>query len=231
MQALEGCDPDIITFTSVIECFSKSSDPEAAEIGVALLEQAQAIYEETGEETIMPNLRTYTMVIRTLNTYPTSENINKARGLLDELVDLYEVTEDAELRPNNYPYNYVLNCAANCIGSPREKLKAFQIAAKTYNEMRQNDFVEPDSFTYAFWFKCCNNLLPDGDLRTKAVSFAFEQCRTDGLVAAETLKRMLAGTPPELATKLLDIPRDTSASVYRQFTLDDFPPSWSRNIR
>lgn len=231
MQASGTCKPDIISYTSVIECFSKSSDSEAATIGMELLEQAKDIYEATGDVTIMPNLRTYTMTIRAISTYPTLQNVRTTRSLLQQLEELYGETQNAELRPSAYPYNYVLNCAANCIGGSEDKMKAFQAAAKTYAEMRQSDVTKPDSFTYAFWFKCCNNLLPEGNLRTKGISYAFEQCRADGLVAKETLNRMLAGTPPKVVTAILDIPSDTSPSEYRRLKLDDFPPNWSRNVR
>mmetsp|Transcript_22975 Transcript_22975/g.56610 ORF Transcript_22975/g.56610 Transcript_22975/m.56610 type:complete len:727 (-) Transcript_22975:1657-3837(-) len=231
LQALESYTPDIITYTSVIECCSKSSDPHAAEIGLELLEEANDLYQGTGDEAIMPNLLSYTVAIRAVSTNPTPENVRIARELLERLVATYEETLDESLRPNTYPFNYVMNCAANCFGSVDEKLQAFKIATKTYNEIRSSDIIEPDSFTYAFWFKCCNNLLPEGNIRTKGVTYAFELCTRAGLVSSETLKRLLAGTPQKLATSLLDIPENTHPSVYRQYTLEDIPPGWSRNVR
>lgn len=231
LQGLESYTPDIITYTSVIECYSKSSDPNAAEIGVELLEEANDLYEGTGDEAVMPNLLSYTVAIRAVSTNPTPENVRIARSLLERLVQSYEDTADEKLRPNTYPFNYVINCAANCVGSLDERLQAFKIATKTYNEIRTSEIIEPDSFTYAFWFKGCNNLLPEGDIRTKGVTYAFEQCTRSGLVSAETLKRLLAGTPPKLATSLLDIPENTPPPVYRQYTLEDVPLDWSRNVR
>eukprot|EP00980_Cylindrotheca_fusiformis_P016257 scaffold4829_cov129-Cylindrotheca_fusiformis.AAC.17 len=227
----DACSPDIISYTSVIECYSKSTDSEAAVVGMELLEQANSLYQASGDESIMPNLRTYTMVIRAVSTDPTLQNIQTTRSLLDQLVELYAETQNTELRPNAFPYNYVLNCAANCVGTRQDKMKAFQIAAKTYIEMRKTEFIEPDSFTYAFWFKCCNNLLPDGNLRTRGLTYAFEQCKQDGLVSKEAMRRFLAGTPPNVVTSLLDIPSDTPPAAYRRYSVDDFPPSWSRNIR
>jgi hypothetical protein len=230
MQALPGCEPDIISYTSVIECFSKSDDPDAAEISMNLLQQASDIYEETKRTDIMPNLRTYTVAIQALSTNPVIANVLRARALMTQLLDLFEETGDRNLRPNPYPYNYVLNCAANCIGTEKEKLRSFQVAAQTYNEMRKSSYVEPDSYTYAFWFKACNNLLPEGEIRERGLVYAFDQCKTEGLVSAETLKRLLGGTPPSLLSKLLDIEKGTTPSVYRRMTIDDLPPHWSRNI-
>ena len=231
MQASENCKPDIISYTSVIESFSRSSDPEAAEISLGLLQQVTDMYEETGQANLMPNLRTYTMAILVLSKHANIRNVVRARELLTRLEESYEETKDDALRPNEYPYNYVLNCAANCLGTTEERLKAFQIATITYKELRKSKIVSPDSFTYAFWFKCCNNLLSEGELRTKCISYAFDQCKEDGLVSAEVLNRLLAGTPPTLLSKLLSVPPQTSPTVYRSITLDDIPPSWSRNVR
>ena len=231
MQASDKVDPDIITYTTVIECFSKSSDPQAAEIAQELLQQASDMYEATNDPKIMPNLRTFTMVILALSRNPRPGSVEKARDLLSQLLDLYEETQDESLRPNEYPFNYVLNCAANSLGNREEKIEAFQIATRTYQEMRKSDMVQPDSYTYAFWFKCCNNLLPMGDLRTKCVSYAFEQCKLDGLVSKEVLKRLVLATHPDILSKLLEVSPKTSPAVFRKMRLDDLPPAWSRNVR
>lgn len=231
MQASKDCQPDIITYTSVIECFSKSNDPEAARTSLELLQQAKSVYEESKNPDMMPNMLTYSMVISAISTNPTLSNVQKARELLLELLQLYDETQNVVLKPNVYPFNNVLNCAANCIGSSDEKTKAFQLAAQTYNDIRRRESVQPDSYTYAFWFKCCNNLLPIGDVRTKGVTLVFDQCKADGLVSGETLRRLLAGTPSDVATSILGLNPKTSPVIYRQMTIDDLPPAWSRNVR
>lgn len=217
LQSSHFCYPDIISYTSVIECFSKSNDSGAAEASLELLGQVRQIYASTDDQTMMPNLRTYTMVILALTKNPVLENTLKARDLLVELNDLYSATGDPKLRPNAYPYNYVLNCAASCVGDAGDKLKAFQIATTTFNELRKSDIASPDSYTYSFWFKACTSLLPKSDLKDKAVSYSFEQCKKDGLVSSEVMRRL------KCVANVLDIEPNT--------TLNDFPPSWSRNIR
>ena len=231
LQTLDSYTPDIITYTSVIECYSNSLDPNAADICLELLQEATDLYQASGDEAIMPNLRAYTVAIRALSTNPTLENIERSRELLERLVGSYEETMDENLRPNTFPFNFVINCAANCIGSIDDKLRAFKIAAKTYNDVRTSEVIRPDSFTYSFWFKCCNNLLPEGDTREKGVTYAFQQCCRSGLVSSETLKRFLAGTPQKLVTSLLGIPGNTSPPIYRKYTLEDIPPDWSRNVK
>jgi tetratricopeptide (TPR) repeat protein len=219
----EPCKPDIISYTSAIECISKSADPGAPAKAEALLEEASRLYRETGDPKMMPNLRTYTMAIQTLAK--NNGSVVKARALLTQLLDQYEKEKDPQLYPNTYPFNYVLNCAANCLDN---KLEAFQIATQTYQEMRKSDLVRPDSFSYAFWLKCCNNLLAPGDLRTKCISYAFEECKRDGLVSDEVLTRLFQGSPPLLVGQLLEL-SDHSRRPYRSMKVNDLPRAWSRN--
>jgi hypothetical protein len=108
------------------------------------------------------------------------------------------------------------------------KLEAFQIATKTYQEMRQSSTVRPDSYTYAFWIKCCNNLLKReevrngarignggngaDDLRSKCIKYAFEDCKKHGLLSSEVLNRLLQGSPRWLVDELLIWDRGSSES-------------------
>ena len=78
--------PDIISYTSVIECFSKSADPQAAETVLALLDEAFAVHESSGDPAMRPNLRTFTMVILTLAN--CNGSVAEARNLLTRLVEL-----------------------------------------------------------------------------------------------------------------------------------------------
>ena len=216
--------PDIISYTSVIECFSKSADPDASKIVTDLLEEAFAVHEQTGDPAIRPNLRTFTMVIQTLAN--CNGSIVEARSLLTRLVDLYEETKDASLMPNAYPYNYVINCAANTQGSKKE---AFRLATQTYQEMRQSSYVSPDSYTYAFWFKCCNNLLKrDADLKTKCMFYAFDECRKDGLLSDTIINRLQRGTAPDVLAEWLGIPEKRKG--FRDLKVTELPPDWSRNV-
>ena len=244
------CRPDIISYTSAIECISKSSDPEAPALAEKLLGEAIERYKKTGDPALMPNLRTYTMAIQTLAK--NNGSVVQARALLTRLLEQYEKEKDPKLKPNTYPYNYVLNCAANTLD---DKFEAFQIASQTFQEMRKSKHVRPDSYSYAFWLKCCNNLLDRGtDLRIKCVQFAFEECKSKGLVTNEVLARLFQGNPPQLVDALLELEPSSSSETssgssdqkkkplaslsrqagivsYRNLRVQDLPPSWSRNTK
>jgi hypothetical protein len=222
MKASTLIQPDAISYTSALQCLSKSADPEAPLRAQNLLDELTAKYKATEDPDLMPNSRTFTMAILTFAK--NHGDVVEARRLLNQLTDLYETTLDPQLRPTEYPYNYVLNCAAN---AHTDQQRAFTVAAKTFQDMRKSQLVTPDSFTYAFWIKCCNNLIPNGDLRTKCVSFAFQECRKGGLVTNEVLTRLFQGSPPRIVDQLLELPR--SGTSYRTLTVRDLPPSWSRN--
>ena len=233
MKQSEFCQPDVVSYTSVVECLSKSTDPQAAAKAEELLLEAFQRYQDTKDGSLRPNARTFSMVILTLAR--TNGSAVKARELLLQLLELYEETKDPDLRPNEYPYNYVLNCAANTIDE-NKKLEAFQIATLTYQEMRKSNLVRPDSFTNAFWLKCCNNLIPSGDLRKKCVEYSFEECKNEGLVSNEVLLRLTQGNSPKLVDKLLDLPEDERVggmkrtAFRRVFKVQDLPRAWSRNV-
>lgn len=217
--------PDIISYTSTIEAFSKSADPEAANTVLDLLEEAFAVHEQTGDPAMKPNARTFTMVIKTLAD--CNGSVAEARNLLTRMIDLYDETKDEALMPNSYPYNYVLNCAANTM---EDKLNAFKIATQTYKEMRASLYVSPDSFTYAFWFKCCNNLLRDNrELKEKCMFYAFDECRKEGLVSNTVLHRLQRAISPKILEQWLGIPKRKNG--FRTLKNRDLPPDWSRNAQ
>jgi hypothetical protein len=216
--------PDIISYTSVIECFSKSADPNASNLVLELLEEAFTVHKQTGDPALRPNLRTFTMVILTLAN--CNGSVEKARALLTRLVDLYEETKDEALKPNAYPYNYVLNCAANTI---MNRTKAFRLATQTYQEMRESPYVTPDSYTYAFWFKCCHNLLEDKELKDKCMFYAFDECRREGLVSNTVLNRLQRGTRPGVLEEWLGIPKRQSG--FLELKTDQLPAEWSRHVQ
>lgn len=225
------CDPDIISYTTAIECFSKSTDPSVAERSLDLFDEAWRVYQENEDPKMMPNLRTYTMVILALSKNATLDNIMKGRDLISQLNELYSKNKDPDLRPNAYPYNYLLNTAASCVGDAGDKLKAFQIAAQTYNDIRISDHISPDSFTYSFWFKLCNHLLPEGDLRRKSIKYSFEQCKKDGMLSRAVFERLLKGTPSDILSEIFEIDSRVLSGSLKKLKLSDLPPTWSRNVR
>jgi len=224
-----NCFPDVISYTSVIECLSKSVEADAAEKAESLLNEAQEMYQETSDERLKPNLRTYTMAILTLARCHGSPV--RARALLEQLKDEYEASKDSNLLPSEYPYNYVLNCAANCMDDAL-KGEAFKIATRTYQELRKSPNLSPDSYTYGFWLKCCNNLLPASDTREQCAQYSFQECVQQGLVTKEVLTRLHQGLPPAVVKEIVGSDACESAERNRRaVSVNDLPVEWTRNTR
>ena len=229
LQASRFCRPDRISYTSILEACSKSDDSDAAEMAFEYMYELIALYNEKEDVEIMPTLRTYTFAIQALGKNPVFSNVLKSRDLLDHLVEDYETTNHPRLQPNTFPFNHLLNCAANCIGTEREKLNAFQVATQTYNEMRKRTLVEPDSFTYFYWFKCCLNLLPRGDLQMRCISVSFNECIKDGYVNGRILSRV----PNQVVIQALEKESKSSSlpsakNKLERVKMEELPPSWSR---
>eukprot|EP00547_Thalassionema_nitzschioides_P011159 CAMPEP_0194263182 /NCGR_PEP_ID=MMETSP0158-20130606/46929_1 /TAXON_ID=33649 /ORGANISM="Thalassionema nitzschioides, Strain L26-B" /LENGTH=608 /DNA_ID=CAMNT_0039003361 /DNA_START=251 /DNA_END=2073 /DNA_ORIENTATION=- len=142
--------PDTITYTTVIECLTKSANADfAAETALKLLAELDKIYQTTRKEDMMPNARTFAMTILALTKASRKDKVQLARRLLDQQIKVYESNRQAPaLRPTVHPYNYIINCAAN---SEHDRIETFKLAAKTYQDLRDHPDLKPDSYTYCFW--------------------------------------------------------------------------------
>ena len=228
MKKTKEFKPDIITVTSLIECLSKTSDLGGPLKAESLLNEAFLLY-ESGDMKMKPNSRAFAMTILTFAN--KQGDTGRARALLDRLVELHDTTGDSDFKPSEYVYNYVLKCAAN---PSDDRLESFRIAARTYQEMRNSSIVRPDSFTYAFWLKCCNSLLPQNELKEKCVSHAFNECKKDGLVAPEVLGNLVQGNPSGLVSNLLSGTHHTVSSACDRRPMhlyEKLPEEWKRNVK
>jgi hypothetical protein len=237
MKSSQLVDPDTITYTTVMECLSKCPDTEfAADKALELLEEIQSIYEAAPklQTHMMPNSRTFSTAILTVTKSPG--RIQKARELLNQLIALHRDTKEPSLRPTAHPFNYIINCASNVVGNnpavtidETTRIAAFKIAARTYQELREHTELKPDSYTYAFWFKACNSLLPTtSELYTKFMVLSFTQCCKEGMVSREVLNRLKQGhLDYDQLGELLEV---NSRNVMKQ-TVEDLKPLWTRNVK
>ena len=83
----------------------------------------------------------------------------------------------------------------------------------------------PDSYTYAFFLKACNSLLPLGTMRYDIIARTFSECCDDGHLSDEAIERLRRGVPPDMARELLG-----GSGDYRRAGVDDLPKGWSCNV-
>lgn len=226
MKASKLVEPDTITYTSVLECLSKCTRLDfAANKAWEILNEMKSTYETTRKPSMMPNSRTFSMAILTIAKSP--DRIVEARALLDQLIALYQETKEPTLRPTAHAYNYVINCAASNVSN---RSQAFKIAAKTYQGLREDKELAPDSYTYAFWFKACNQLLKESnmELYEKFIKLSFVQCCKEGMVSREVLNRLRQGHLNY--DQLSELLRCDSRNVMR-IQVDELDLSWTRNSK
>mmetsp|Transcript_32994 Transcript_32994/g.49842 ORF Transcript_32994/g.49842 Transcript_32994/m.49842 type:complete len:736 (+) Transcript_32994:104-2311(+) len=232
MRESKFVDPDIITYTTAIECLTKSADPDfASDTALRLLAELHKVYNTTKKPDMMPNSRCYAAVINAVAKSTRQDRAKLARRLLKRQIEFYESNNQMmALRPSTYSYNYIINSTAYHIhltNDELEKAEAFKLAAKTYQEMRDDPNVRPDEYTYFFWFKACANLLPrDSPLNEKFVILVFKQCCKEGLVNGNVLNQIMRGplTKNQIGELLNVDPR-------QHVSVDIVDLSWSRNVK
>ncbi|KAL3780526.1 hypothetical protein HJC23_004513 [Cyclotella cryptica] len=254
IETREAAKPDLICYGIVMDAFANSRLPEAGAISYRLLGALESKY-ESGDFSMKPNTRIYTAVIQSLihsqfvgsigdlKDAPAHRWINNAQVAMHIL----ERMKNNNVSPNSFTYNYIINCAAECKSDKSSEARAsFEVAVRAFQELRclgcDNEAENmhrdacPDSFTYAFMMKACNNLLPIGSsLHTKTLTHTFRECCRRGYLNNAVLDRLYNGLSCE--KHFFEIigtsPSQSSSGRRKEFSFDiqDLPQSWSRNVK
>ena len=159
---------------------------------------------------------------------------------------ILERMKENDVRPNSFTYNYIINCCASQQNRhAQDKKEAFGIAVKAFQELRAAtasepddsgciiDPCHPDSFTYAFMLKCCNNLLGAGSQGHMKVSRqTFKACCSAGYLNDAVLSRLWNGLSPDQFFDLVEVGAK-QVSVERHsrecpIKASELPSAWSR---
>ena len=216
--------PDAIIYSSVLDAIGKCRMEGGADIALDILREVESIYEETYDELCKPSVRFYTAVILVLSQCRQDGNAQRAYEILTRMEQQSKENGDENALPNSFTYNYAINCAANTLGSLEKKTPAFKVALHAFQSLRNSPTDQPNSFTYAFFIKACNSLLPLGDVRYKVVTQAFNECCSAGVLSQEVLKWFKLGIPSEIGRELLLYPDN-----YQRLDVRDLPVEWSCN--
>mmetsp|Transcript_24616 Transcript_24616/g.59363 ORF Transcript_24616/g.59363 Transcript_24616/m.59363 type:complete len:1149 (+) Transcript_24616:113-3559(+) len=242
--------PDLICYSIVIDAFANSRLPEASSVAHRLLQAVETKY-DAGDVSMMPNTRVYTAVILSLVHSPfleddESEREGKRINNPQRAWSILEQMKNNDASPNSFTYNYIINCAATQGARDDDQRISFEIALRAFQELRKAsllkedangciaDMCHPDSFTFAFMLKACNNLLPPGSLRTKVIAQTFNECCRSGYLNDAVLDRLWRGLSAEKFYELVDErPRSypgkkTSFQNKSPIRADDLPMRWSR---
>lgn len=244
--------PDLVCYSIVIDAFANSRLPEASSVAHRLLKAVETKY-DAGDVSMKPNTRIYTAVILSLVHSPllsgdeeSDSSVNtsgKPTNNAQQAWSILERMKQNDAPPNSFTYNYIINCAAQA-DCELDKKTSFEIALRAFQELRKaskaepdfdgcivGDPCHPDSFTYAFMLKACNNLLPPGSLRTEVMSQTFQECSRSGYLNDAVLDRLWRGVSARKFYELMEeelpsyMPAHQNKSPVRA---DNLPVSWSR---
>jgi hypothetical protein len=155
-----SCQPDIISYNTVINGWSRSKDPKAPIRAEAILNHMEKQY-KNGLSNIQPDVVSYTSCIAAWarrKTNITPDMAHRAQSILDRMDEAYR-NGNIKLKPTVLSYNTVCNAwaksrhddAANQVLSILEKMEMMH----TNGEM----YVKPDIFTYT---TCIDTLAKQG---------------------------------------------------------------------
>ncbi|KAL7553715.1 hypothetical protein ACHAWF_017036 [Thalassiosira exigua] len=131
---------DVVSYSSVINVYSKMGGVKAAKRAQALLDQMQ-------EEDVEPNAHTFNSAITAWSRSGSKGAAQKAEGLLQKMEELYEAG-NAELQPSAQVYTSVISAWAKS-NEPGSALRA-EVLLKLMWAMykRGNKAVKPNTYTF-----------------------------------------------------------------------------------
>lgn len=174
--------PNIVTFTAVINAWARTRHPEAAEKAEAILDWVIALSSESeSDDTIssdeldlknficvQPNCIAYNSAITAWIRSPSKDSHNRAEQLLDKLWDSYVHGQDPQLKPNARTFNLVINAIARS-REPKCADRAAKLLSKMEELYTAGDVdMEPDAQTFGAIINAYANDSSDPESTDKA---------------------------------------------------------------
>ena len=201
----EGVAANARSYTTCIDAWGQNQpgNPQRAEL---LLQEIEALYEETGDPQLQPNCVSYSTVI---NAYATSKELDKAM----QAHAVFQRMRQKGIEPNPFTYNNLLNSFATSKAHP----ELIDMVEKVYRQMLREHLS--DQVTFGIVLKACSNLF------WKDVEFApsvFREACDRGQVSSGVLWQLRQAVPAESFRELVGAD---------QVAWGELPHKWTRNVR
>jgi Pentatricopeptide repeat domain len=136
-----GVQPDMVAYTSVLNCWSKAVSRREREMAASrslhLLEDMERRYVRLEEYHVKPSLVTYATAIRAIGRSLDPQAATLAEAILDRMYHLHRTGLIANLKPNTQTYNALLHALSMSPGSESQKLKYARRAEEILMKMRR----------------------------------------------------------------------------------------------
>mmetsp|Transcript_121 Transcript_121/g.202 ORF Transcript_121/g.202 Transcript_121/m.202 type:complete len:563 (-) Transcript_121:271-1959(-) len=219
----EKVDPDIFSFTAVMNGWSRSGHDESVRRNTNLL----SLLVELNEKGILSTKPDVTLYNTLLNTIAKSKEPNKATSAHEVLSRM----EDSGVQANTRSYNAVITaCSSSFREGKQIKSKALGIASNLLKKMRTNERIRPNDFTYNSFIKACAKLSNNPVQSTKLIQEAFRMCCEDGQLSESVWNQLHEALPMRSLMNLLES-NNFSPPNNRLTSTRDLPPEWSRSVK
>jgi pentatricopeptide repeat protein len=220
-QGQEEMRPNAESFYNVIQAYRRVSDSGVGVKVEKLMELQEALRggAEDGDA-LKPEARTYNAAMAAMSRARDPKKAVRSKQLMDRMKEQYKSGDDS-FAPTLFSYQSLLNSCAFTTGEPEDKLAAFQIAVDALKELRESDYLEPDSSAYGLFLRACANLMPPSRKRDAVIENVFLKCCKDGFLSQNVLEEFENGASEELQLKVIG-----------GFLEDGVQPpeEWSRNV-
>lgn len=162
--------PDVMTYTSVMDTYGRCGRYHCTLRAKALFEELQALYKETGNHKLKPNVRSYTSLITAWSKTRSPDSPAEAERLLKEMWN----SKDPEIQPNSRTYTSVIHAWAksNDHNKAQRSLKVLQDMKALQKEHKRLD-LKPTLITYNAALDACARCQGDITQQTDALKISF----------------------------------------------------------
>ncbi|GKY95970.1 hypothetical protein MPSEU_000557500 [Mayamaea pseudoterrestris] len=214
--------PDRASYAIVMGALTKSCSKDKAlaanRADVFLQHVEDGFYQ--GKRTLAPDTLLYNTAMGCWAKSNVPGAYKRTRAILNRQIALHAAGNCPRCKPDVYGYTSVIASCAGESGHKKDKLRAFDVALRTFREIQTSSYLHANHVTYGTMLKACGKLLPSSSPIRKQVSReVFETACADGCVGDMVLSRFREAASPECYRQLMD-----------GRSRRDLPSDWTRNV-
>ena len=201
-------EPDIRTYTSVLDCLAKSREKSSFSEAEALLNRMESLGPK-------PNTVAYTALIQSYARSTFPDKASKAHNVLNRM----DAAPWPGAKPNIVSYNLVLNAAEHSDTTELSVVEdALKVACLTFDEIRTAP-VQPNHITFGTFLGVLAKLMPYAS-RQEIVGLVFRRACIEGQVSPLVIKKLKEATETE----------ENFRNVLDGHPSNRLPKEWTQNV-
>jgi len=228
---LDSIRPNKRSYNEVMHALSKQKGKNATQLIENLLEEMSQL--SLINPDFVPDKFGYNCLIDAYAKSNRSDRGEKSRAVLDKMLERYnELKYDkdmaAAIQPDSFSFTRVIAACAGVKGTTSRKRKALTIALKTFEDVKNTDYVAINYFAYSVVLNAVCCLSENEKERERMIEHIFHLCKSAGELNHVFLRTLLQHSSRKSLAKLLG---PIAVKIGKsEIKLSDLDPSWSVNI-